>query len=220
MKQGRWFGAWFLLLCGSLFFPSFVLADPVPVAFHWTASPLVDDEGQPCAEAVGYRVYVETDHGPLELTDTVHDTLYTLMAEVGVNYRLQVVGFDSQGRLGPASDFSSDFVINQPQSPPMEEIVPPIPTLRPNFPNPFNPSTTLRYAVPADYQAGAAVSLEIFSLRGQRVRALPVTPAPGTWTEVEWDGTDDSGRTLPSGQYVARFICGDQAQTTKMTMLK
>ncbi len=69
------------------------------------------------------------------------------------------------------------------------------------FPNPFNPQTTLRWALP---HAGRG-SLCVYDLRGQLVRTLLAdasVPASGTLT---WDGTDDHGRSIASGVYLVRL---------------
>ncbi|HET8624771.1 MAG TPA: FlgD immunoglobulin-like domain containing protein, partial [Gemmatimonadales bacterium] len=66
-----------------------------------------------------------------------------------------------------------------------------------NAPNPFNPSTVIRYSVA---QTGP-VTLRIFNAGGALVRTLVDTQhAPGDYS-VRWDGHDDSGRRLSSGVY-------------------
>ena len=93
------------------------------------------------------------------------------------------------------------------------------PELAPNYPNPFNPETTIAYAVPANIPSGQRVRLEIFSVNGQRVRRFDVDRSPG-WHEVSWNGRDDSGMIAATGMYVTMFAIGDKVVTNKMTMLK
>ncbi|MGA9116388.1 MAG: C25 family cysteine peptidase [Bacteroidota bacterium] len=70
-----------------------------------------------------------------------------------------------------------------------------------NYPNPFNPSTRLRYALPVE----SSVSLEVFNALGQRVRTLlEAVQKPGYHTAV-WDGAAASGRLLGSGVYFIRL---------------
>ncbi len=67
-----------------------------------------------------------------------------------------------------------------------------------NFPNPFNPTTTIKYALS---EAGL-VHLEIFNVLGQKVRTLiQARQAPGTY-RINWDGSDEQGKRLSSGVYI------------------
>jgi subtilisin family serine protease len=85
------------------------------------------------------------------------------------------------------------------------------------YPNPFNPRTTLRFALPS---AGRAV-LEVHDLAGRRVRRLLAAELPAGEHEVAWDGTDDSGRAVASGQYVARLRAGETGPVTrKLTLVR
>ncbi len=85
-----------------------------------------------------------------------------------------------------------------------------------NHPNPFNPRTTIDFALPHD----AAVRLEVFDLKGRRVRSLLSERLPAGWHRVEWDGRDDRGRTLASGQYFYRLRTPVGTITRKMSLLK
>jgi hypothetical protein len=90
-----------------------------------------------------------------------------------------------------------------------------------NFPNPFNPETTIPLQVPRD--AGAGIRLRVYNAAGQVVRELlnpsGETMNPG-WHEVRWDGRDDAGRQLSSGVYFYRLDGAGQLLTRSMTMLK
>jgi hypothetical protein len=86
--------------------------------------------------------------------------------------------------------------------------------LRPNFPNPFNPETTLRYTIPSD----GAVRLNIYDESGKLVAGLVNgEQAAGTY-EVRWDGFNSSGVPAASGIYFARLEHGALSQTTKMIL--
>ena len=89
-------------------------------------------------------------------------------------------------------------------------------TLDQNFPNPFNPSTTIRYAIPTT----STVTLRIFDLLGRQVRSLVnESQAPGRY-EVVWNGKDDLGQQVTSGTYFCRLESGDLTMTQKMLLLK
>ena len=85
-----------------------------------------------------------------------------------------------------------------------------------NYPNPFNPTTTVRYVLA---QPGQAV-LDIFDLRGQRIRRLvDGSKLPGVY-EVSWDGLDDTGREVGSGVYLCRLRTAGFTAVRKMTLLQ
>jgi hypothetical protein len=89
--------------------------------------------------------------------------------------------------------------------------------LRQNFPNPFNPTTTLRFSVPTGAEH---VGLRILNVGGRVVRTLVDGPVgPGTHSRV-WDGTDDRGEAVASGVYFMRLEAGGEVETRKMTLLK
>jgi DNA/RNA endonuclease YhcR with UshA esterase domain len=93
----------------------------------------------------------------------------------------------------------------------------PSPRLRPNFPNPFNPLTTIRFEVPSATQ----VTLEVYNVAGALVRTLMSSERMdrGSWV-VPWDGTDDGGLGVPSGAYFARLKTAAGVSTQKMMLLK
>lgn len=85
------------------------------------------------------------------------------------------------------------------------------------YPNPFNPRTTLRFAL----DQGQDVSLDIHDLAGRLVRRLVAERLPAGEHAVTWDGLDDAGRGVASGQYVARLRAGEAAPVTrKLTLLR
>lgn len=88
--------------------------------------------------------------------------------------------------------------------------------LEQNFPNPFNPSTTIRFhlALPA------RVSLVIVDLGGHVVRTLvDEDRAPGPH-EVEWDGRDESGRRVAAGSYLYVLGTGDWNRSQRLVLVK
>jgi hypothetical protein len=85
-----------------------------------------------------------------------------------------------------------------------------------NYPNPFNPRTTIRFAVPTD----EIVQLAIYDVRGIRLRYLVDGMRATGWHEVVWDGRDQHGRPLASGIYFAHLKAGDESFTTKLMLAK
>ncbi|HOT96483.1 MAG TPA: FlgD immunoglobulin-like domain containing protein [bacterium] len=88
--------------------------------------------------------------------------------------------------------------------------------LLPNYPNPFNPETTLAFEV----QERAHITLVICNLFGQIVRTLvDAERAPGFYEEV-WDGRDQHGRPVAGGAYFSRLTTVNGQSTRRMTLLK
>lgn len=88
--------------------------------------------------------------------------------------------------------------------------------LHENYPNPFNPETTLRFSLP---QPGSA-RLEIFNVKGQKVRTLLAGELAKGEHRVIWNGLDDSGRAAGSGVYLYRLSSAGHVQTRKMMLIK
>jgi len=86
-----------------------------------------------------------------------------------------------------------------------------------NYPNPFNPTTTISYIVPS---GGAKTRLVIYDLAGRRVRTLIDEEKSGGEYTVRWNGRDDNGRQLGSGVYFYRIEIGDFRVDRRMVMLK
>ncbi len=91
--------------------------------------------------------------------------------------------------------------------------------LLPNYPNPFNPETHIRYVLPAGEQSRQAV-LTVYNQLGQKVALLVDQPqGPGSY-EVTWNGRDDAGTPAGSGVYFYTLRYGDYEQTQKMILLR
>jgi hypothetical protein len=71
-----------------------------------------------------------------------------------------------------------------------------------SYPNPFNPSTTISYALPKE----ALIRLEIFDVTGRKVRSLLNVGRSAGHYSVVWNSTDDSGRDVSSGVYFYQFV--------------
>ncbi len=83
-------------------------------------------------------------------------------------------------------------------------------------PNPFNPTTELRFSAPA----GAPVNLSIHDLAGRCVATLLAGPATGGEQRVVWEGRDAAGRALPTGVYLARLEAGAANAAVKLLLIK
>lgn len=88
--------------------------------------------------------------------------------------------------------------------------------LRQNVPNPFNPTTSIAFEV----VTAGNVTLRVFDARGQLVRTLVDADHQLGAYAVTWDGTDDGGAAVPSGQYFYRICQGDRSDTRRMILAK
>lgn len=88
-----------------------------------------------------------------------------------------------------------------------------------NFPNPFNPSTVIKYQIPTDLN-GAGLTLKIYNLLGQEIRTLVNKAHASGFYNVTWDGKDHSGRQVPAGVYIYQLKSGNFVDSKKMVLVK
>ena len=120
----------------------------------------------------------------------------------GQTYRYQIGVVDADGEFfSPIVTVSVNAVAGE---------------LSQNQPNPFNPTTTIRFALPARED----VTLAIYDTNGHLVRTL-VNEVEGYGAhEVTWDGRDDDGVAVGSGVYFYRLHAGKLTESKKMVLLK
>jgi hypothetical protein len=85
-----------------------------------------------------------------------------------------------------------------------------------NAPNPFNPATTIAYALPE----AADVKVDIYDVKGTRVAQLVNEHKPAGFHRVTWHGLDDTGVAAPSGVYFYKVRAGKHAMQKRMLLLK
>ena len=86
-----------------------------------------------------------------------------------------------------------------------------------NYPNPFNPATTIPFAVPAE---AGDVDLTIYNVLGQSVRQVWNGPLAAGEHRLTWDGRDAQGQSVAAGVYLVRLHQGDQTRIRKMVKLE
>ena len=114
--------------------------------------------------------------------------------------------FDELRVLGPALTAVLDEAASQPVAL----------ALAANYPNPFNATTAIRYALPA----AGPVHLAVYALNGQQVRTLVQGVADPGWHVARWDGRDEAGRAVASGVYLYRLAAVGGVRTGKMTLVR
>lgn len=90
----------------------------------------------------------------------------------------------------------------------------------PAYPNPFNPSTNLKFDIPAGSQGLQDVKVEIYNTIGQKIRTLFEGIAEPATHSLAWDGADDNGQTVPGGVYFAVLTTGHFRESVKLTLVK
>ena len=85
-----------------------------------------------------------------------------------------------------------------------------------NYPNPFNPTTTIEFSL---HETGFA-ELTIYNLAGQKIRELVSGTMSKGVHSVVWNGLDDSGFTVSNGVYLTRLRMNDTVVTGRMMLVK
>lgn len=84
-----------------------------------------------------------------------------------------------------------------------------------NYPNPFNPETNIVFNLPED----GAVQIEIFNIRGQKIRSLLNDQMESGEHSISWNGADASGKKVGSGLYLYKLKVNDKLELVKKCML-
>jgi len=98
----------------------------------------------------------------------------------------------------------------------VNKVIPTAFALYANYPNPFNPTTNISFALPID----SKVSLKLYNVAGQLVRTLVNETMPAGNHTVTWDGSNSNGEKVASGIYFYKLNAGDFSKTMKMVMTK
>jgi len=88
--------------------------------------------------------------------------------------------------------------------------------LEQNFPNPFNPVTTLRYDLPKN----GHVNITIYDMLGREVKTLINQTQNAGYRSVQWNATNDYGKPVSAGIYLYQIQAGEYISTKKMVLLK
>ncbi|MFL3051317.1 MAG: FlgD immunoglobulin-like domain containing protein [Candidatus Neomarinimicrobiota bacterium] len=107
-------------------------------------------------------------------------------------------------------------LISSGSSTPLNENFPENYALKPNFPNPFNPSTTIPYELPEV----SSIKIDIYDLVGKRIRTLVNNNMEAGFHTCVWDGKNDKGEKNAAGVYIVSMKTGSMFQTRKIVLLK
>ncbi len=84
-----------------------------------------------------------------------------------------------------------------------------------NYPNPFNPSTTIEFSIQNDSQ----INLEIFNIKGQKIKTLVQNEFTKGYHSIIWNGDDESGKSVSSGIYYYKLNVNDKTKAVKKCLL-
>ena len=140
-----------------------------------------------------------------------HQTIYsytdnTVLSAETYDYRLADVDYDGN------KVYHSMTVMGV--SP--NDVVPETFTLYPAYPNPFNPTTNIRYDLPVN----ALVNITIYDIMGRSIRSLVNSKQTAGYRSIRWDGKNNLGEGVSAGMYIYMIQAGDFRQTKKMVLLK
>jgi hypothetical protein len=146
-----------------------------------------------------------------EIANGIMDMEYTDVVTQNGVYEYGVTGVYSSGTSNTVTaevevtDLDAD-----------DPVIPNVTALNGNYPNPFNPVTNISFSI----SEAADVTIEIYNIRGEKVKTLVdglMEPSNYSYT---WNGTDDSNNNVASGVYFYKMQAGDYAATKKMVLMK
>ncbi|MCF7797783.1 MAG: T9SS type A sorting domain-containing protein [Lentisphaeria bacterium] len=145
------------------------------------------------------------------LTDTVFTPSEGLSENTRYWWKIIAMDTDSLTTESPVQTFTVGYVATEP-----EAAIPTKFALHTNYPNPFNPTTTIRYDLPEPSQ----VRLTIYNQLGQPIRTLVHGEKSAGFQSVVWDGRNNVGQQAGTGIYFYQINSGKFNQTRKMILLK
>ena len=149
--------------------------------------------------------------GPSNFLGSTSDTTMVDEEWAGSGCWYKVSAVDTHGNVSPYALLEPETVSGADGNVPSQASF-----ASPNYPNPFNPSTAIRYGL----QEPAHVSLRVYDSPGRLVRFLVDEAMPSGIHTAVWDGRNSAGREVASGVYFFRMSAGHFEVTRKMTLVR
>ena len=108
-----------------------------------------------------------------------------------------------------------DKPLSQPDNEPSENNLPEVPILVGNYPNPFNPTTSISFSIPNE----SKVDLSVYNIKGQMVKSLVKESFESGNHSVIWDGNNDTDKPVSSGLYFYKLNVNDKTEGIKKMLL-
>jgi len=131
-----------------------------------------------------------------------------------VNYRVRQE--DTEGRTCPFSNEVYTYRLLPGAISKETNSLPKVFALHANYPNPFNPYTTIVFDIPKETN----ITLTIYDVMGRVVKELINENIQAGTHRVLWNGTNDNGQPIPSGMYFCQLKSDDYLETMKLVLLK
>jgi predicted outer membrane repeat protein len=189
----------------------------------WNTSNEVD------GEVVDYLIYAQIGRTQVEMVHDTTDTSYAItyqefvvkafeafpmLSRATVKFSLEATdGIDTVKVTG---DDRVVFVNRYDYLSTESEGIPTVFALHENYPNPFNPTTTLRFDLPDI----SDITLTIYNMLGQRVRTFNMNDTPAGYHSIKWNATNDYGDPVGAGVYLYQLRANQFVKTRKMVLLK
>jgi len=141
---------------------------------------------------------------------------WTVPSVVAPSARIRVYLYDSEGVMGYDSSDQPFRILSPTGVDVAESGVPKAHALFQNVPNPFNPTTWIKFELPL----ASRTVLEVFAVDGRRVRTLMNQPLAAGRYRVVWDGRNDKSGPVASGIYFYRIRAGSYVSSKRMLLLK
>ncbi|MDP8203467.1 MAG: T9SS type A sorting domain-containing protein, partial [Candidatus Tenebribacter mawsonii] len=84
-----------------------------------------------------------------------------------------------------------------------------------NFPNPFNPETTIEFSI----QQKSYIGLSVYNIKGQKIKTLAHNEFDIGSHSIIWNGDDESGNSISSGLYLYKLIVNGKTKSVKKCLL-
>ena len=161
-----------------------------------------------------FQIWRQVDTAPFAMVDSTTSQDWSENIDEEHTYRYYVVTQYAEGLSDSTRHVCSDGTTNPGTDEP--GVVEYTDWLGANYPNPFNPVTTISFSMsqPGD------VELKVYNVRGQLVRTLVNEPREAGVYEVRWEGRSDAGRDVSSGVYFYRLCTPQHTEVRKALLLK
>jgi len=165
-----------------------------------------------CAQILAYSSAMNRDPVPFTFEFVTGRGLSTPIKDYQV-LNLQTGEFETKSIFSSRQEYS---VMRFGDEEELEENTPLIPQLYGNYPNPFNPNTTISFSLPEEQK----MELSIYNIKGQKVKQLINGQFTAGQHSMVWDGKDTNGKSVSTGIYFYRLKAGNKELSRKMLLLK
>jgi hypothetical protein len=189
----------------------------------WNTSKEVDNE------VVDYIIYAQVGKMAVEMVHDTTDTSYAITYQEflenvfelfpmlpRVTVKFSVAATDGIDTVKVTGDDRVVYVNRYEYLSTVSEGIPTKFALHENYPNPFNPTTTLRFDLPEV----SKLTLTIYNMLGQKVKTFNMQSTPAGYHTITWYATNDFGQQVGAGVYLYQLRANQYIKTRKMVLLK